>query len=61
MNKENLDAVEVEGIDMNDYPDFCDSFISYAEIDGVELTDDELDELNEDTSLVYEYVMAKIF
>ncbi len=56
-----LDAVEVDGIDMNDYPDFCDAYIDYAEIDGVELTDEQYEEVNEDSQLVYEYVMAKLF
>ena len=56
-----LEAVEVDGIDMKDYPDFCDAYIDYAEIDGVELTDDQYEEVNEDSQLVYDYVMAKLF
>ncbi len=31
-----LEAVEVDGVDMNDYPDFCDAYIDYAE--GTPLT-----------------------
>ena len=50
--------VEVEDVDMRDYPDFCDAFISYAEHeDGTPLSDDELEDLNDNHSdVVYEYV-----
>jgi hypothetical protein len=35
--------------DSNDYPDFTDAYISYAEYtDGTPLNDDELDQLNDD-------------
>lgn len=56
-------AVEVEGIDMRDAPDFCDAFISYAEWSdtGEPLTDDELEELNEDSEFVYSKVMDAIY
>lgn len=40
----NDSSLEFDGIDYNDYPDFCDSFISYAEfMDKTVLNDDELD------------------
>jgi hypothetical protein len=43
------DTIEIDGIDMSDYPDFCDAYISYAEyIDGEPLTDIELAKLTED-------------
>lgn len=39
----------VEGVDMRDYPEFCDAFISYAEtVDGRELSDEELEALTLD-------------
>jgi len=46
-----ISNVKVEDIKMNDYPKFCDAFIAeadYEEEDGTvrELTDEELDELN---------------
>ena len=37
-----------------DYPDYCDVFIDNAEYDGKELSEEELDELNEDRDLVYQ-------
>jgi hypothetical protein len=49
----NLRSIELDGIDMSDYPDFCDAFISYAEAkDGTPLTDEQLELLNEDTEFV---------
>ena len=42
-----VDMLEVDGCDYRDYPDFCDAYFSYGEIDGVELTEDELIELAE--------------
>ena len=41
--------VEVDGIDMKDYPDFCDAYFSSAIFEDTleELTDDQLDELRE--------------
>jgi len=53
--------VEVEGIDWRDYPDFCDSFISYAEYKGKPMTEMELDILNQDSDYVYEKTMSQIF
>lgn len=39
-------SIEIENVCGFDYPDFCDAFIGYAEfVDGVELTEDEKQEL----------------
>ena len=41
--------LKIEGVDSTDYPDFCDSYISYAEHDdGTPLTEDELETLTEE-------------
>lgn len=53
--------VYVDGIDMGDYPDFCDAFIASAEYDGEDMTDEQLDEINEHYDFVYECVMNQIF
>jgi hypothetical protein len=42
-----LDDIEIDGIDMNDYPDFCDAYISSASYKGIDLTESQLDELND--------------
>jgi hypothetical protein len=56
-----IESVEVEGIDTRDYPDFCDAYISYAEINGREATEEELQELSDDSQLVYELVWERLF
>lgn len=53
--------IVIEGIDYSDYPDFCDAYIAearYQNDDGStrELTDDEYDELHDNTDFVYEKV-----
>lgn len=53
--------VEVDGIDYADYPDFCDAFISYAEYDDREMTDEELETLNEDSDFVYSAVENHLY
>jgi len=55
--------VQVNGIDPRDYPDFCDAYIDYAVYDnGQELTEEELDELNErHPDFVYEKVIDFLF
>lgn len=41
--------VEIDGVDINDYPDFCDAYFTRAVFDdtGEALTDAELEELLE--------------
>lgn len=56
-----IESVEVEGIDTRDYPDFSDAYISYAEIDGREATEEELQELSDDSQFVYELVWDRLF
>ena len=42
-------SIELDGIDMNDYPDFVDAFIGAANFeDGTPLTDEEIDQLNDE-------------
>ena len=39
----NLRSIEIDGIDMEDFPDFSDAYITYAEYeDGTPLSEDEL-------------------
>ena len=55
--------LEIDGIDTRDYPDFVDAFICSGiwEDTGCELTEDDLEELNEDSGLVYDLVMERLF
>ena len=59
--KINWRSLEFEDIDLRDYPDFSDAYVSYAEYeDGTALTDDELEllDLHEDDR-VYDALMNK--
>jgi hypothetical protein len=48
MNIKDVENLTVAGVDPKDYPDFSDAFFDSGEIDGRELTDDELDGLTRD-------------
>ncbi len=63
MNYEQIEDIEVEGIDFSDYPDFCDAFIASAtwEDTGEALNEAELEELNEDGDFVYNAVINRLY
>ena len=57
-----IDNVELEGIDYNDAPDFCDAYIESAKFvcNGKELNDEELIKLQEENAdLFYEDLYDK--
>lgn len=56
-----IEDVEVDGIDTRDYPDFCDAFIASATYKGRDMTETELERLNEDSSYVYDCVQERLF
>jgi len=56
-----LTDLVADGIDMRDYPDFADAFITSAYVDGREATEDELDAINEQSELVYETVLSQLY
>ena len=62
-NGRQLADVEVDGVDTRDAPDFCDAFICDARWadTGDQLTDAEIDQVNEDRDLVYDAVNAFIY
>jgi hypothetical protein len=57
-----VDAV-VDGIDMRDYPDFCDAYFESACYeDGTALTDDELIELtDQNPETLHEMIYDRIY
>jgi hypothetical protein len=61
MDYKKIDNVEVDGIDTKDYPDFCDAFISSADYNGVPMTENQLDEINEDSDFVYDCITNKLY
>ena len=56
-----VEDVEIDGINPRDYPDFCDAFILEATYKGREMTDEELEALNEDSDFVYDKVMESLY
>jgi len=60
IDKTKISNVVIEDIDMKDCPDFCDANITSADVtEGDvtrELTDKELDEINEDGEYILEEV-----
>ena len=52
LDYDKIDDIEVEGIDYDDYPDFCDAYIARAKYDDPvtgyrELTENELESLDD--------------
>jgi len=54
MDTAKIDNIVFEDIDHDDMPDYCDAFISQADYDGVPMTEDQLDEINEDGDFKHE-------
>jgi hypothetical protein len=49
INNVDKSSIEIEDIDMKDYPDFVDAFISSARFnDGTELNDEQLEQLQDE-------------
>lgn len=57
-----VEEVEWMGIDFEDYPDFCDAYITRAiwSKTGKELSEDDLEELN-DSADRYELLMKHLY
>jgi hypothetical protein len=55
-----LTSVEIEGIDTKDHPDYCDAFVANAVWFDRELTDDELEVVNNDSDFVYKHTMEHV-
>ena len=53
MDYKKITDVVLDGIDFEDYPDFCDAYIVSADYDGEPMSDDQIDKLNEDSDFVY--------
>jgi hypothetical protein len=61
MDTSKISNIVFDDVDYSDYPDFCDAFISSAEIDGRPLTESELETLNEDSSFIHEKLIDNLF
>jgi hypothetical protein len=60
MDKKLIKSIVFEGIDYTDYPDYCDAYIVSAEYDGKPMTDEQIDELNDDTDFLYELLIEHL-
>ena len=56
-----IEDVDVDGIHGWDAPDFCDAYICSATYKGRDMTDEELDALNDDRDFVYTAVERKLY
>lgn len=62
MDLSKVEDLEFDGINYKDYPDFSDAYVCNAYYDGVEMTDDQLEELNtHHRDFVYEELWEQIF
>ena len=52
-----LDNVVMADVQMFDFPDFVDAYVEYAEVNGVELTNAQYDEVNEN----YEFLQQSAY
>ena len=57
-----IEDIEFDGINHNDYPDFCDAFISSATYQNRDMTEEELEVLDEEyRDWVYEKLMDYLY
>jgi hypothetical protein len=53
--------VVVAGIDTKDSPDFCDAYIESALYDGEPMTEEQLEEINQDSGFIHEQVYKHLY
>lgn len=56
-----ITEVQIDGLKSFDAPDYIDAYICSADYDGREMTDSELDLLNEDSDYVYNAVISYLY
>jgi hypothetical protein len=61
MDKSKIDNIVFSDVDVKDSPDFSDAFIESADYDGREMTEEELDEINNDSQFVYESLLNQLY
>ena len=52
-----INNIKFDGIDHKDAPDYCDAYIVSAEYNGEDMTEDEIDKINEDRDYVHEMLI----
>lgn len=61
INKKMIDNIKFDQVDHADHPDYCDAYIISADMDGISMTEGELDLLNEDRNFVYDKLIKYLF
>lgn len=61
MEKKLITNVKFEGIDHKDYPDYCDAYIVSADYNGVPMNDEQIEDLAQDTGLVYDLLIEHLY
>ena len=56
-----IQSIEFDGIDYKDAPDFCDASIIAGEINGVPLTPEQLEEVNQDRDFVHDALVNHLY
>lgn len=56
-----ISNIKFDGIDHEDCPDYCDAHIISAEYNGIEMTEEQIELLNEDRDYVYEKLMDYLY
>lgn len=54
-----IDNVQISGLDINDYPDFVDAYIEFADYNGEPMTEEQLNSINEDSDYVYAHIVEQ--
>lgn len=57
MDTTKITNIDFEDVYVNDTPDYVDAYISSADYDGVPMTAEQLDEINEDSDFVHEKLL----
>jgi len=59
---EEVEEMQFSDVDNSDYPDYSDAFVESATYKGREMTEEELNELNDDyRDFVYQKLMDWVF
>lgn len=61
MDLTKITDVIVQDIHYWDTPDYCDAFICSATYNGEPMTDEQLNEINENSDFVYESILKQLY
>ena len=62
INLNKIDNIVFDGVDKKDYPDFVDAFVMSADMNGYPMSQEELDDLNENhLEFVYEKLIDQLY